>query len=226
MKHLALAIVVFTLAACGGGGGGGGGDDFVPTDPNTVFQTFPPGYFTTGYSDTVNYTGTDSRGDVYTFTGSVQTQAQTTFLGEPAIPLLAQVQITNTSTGGFASNTGTTYYSTSASDRRHLGYSDSSETTVSATTFAIPQTATIGDFGVVGTYTNNAGEVDDQSVRLDDGGNGRAKLVILSTKRDQFGALLISSTSTTLIDTSGNPISGKIEIFYADIGVTLTLTGS
>jgi hypothetical protein len=26
MKHLALAIVVFTLAACGGGGGGGGGD--------------------------------------------------------------------------------------------------------------------------------------------------------------------------------------------------------
>jgi hypothetical protein len=39
MKHLALAIVVFTLAACGGGGD----SSFEPTDPNTVLQLFPAG---------------------------------------------------------------------------------------------------------------------------------------------------------------------------------------
>jgi len=133
-KNITISLLLLTvISACGGGGS--------PTDPNTVFQTFPPGYFTTGYSNTINFTGTDSTGDDYTGTASEQTQAQTTFLGEPAIPVLAQIQLTNTSTGGFASNVGTSYFTTSASDRHYLGYSDSSSTTVSATTFAIPQTA-------------------------------------------------------------------------------------
>ena len=195
----------------------------VPTDPNTVFQLFPPGYFSVGYSKTTNFTGTDTGGGVFTATASVQTQAQTTFLGQPAIPQLVQIQLTNTATGAFVSNIGTGYWSTSATDRRILGFSDSSSTTVSATTTAIPQTAKIGDFGVVGTYTDNAGDVDVDSWRLDDGGNGRAKLVLLSTGTDQFGTLIISSTSTDLIDTSGNAISEEIKIFFADIDITLTL---
>jgi hypothetical protein len=93
MKHLALAIVVFTLAACGGSGGGsGGGSDFEPTDPNTVFQFFPAGYFTEGRSSTQNCTGSDTAGGEYTAVFSEQTQAQTTFPGIPAIPILGQLQ--------------------------------------------------------------------------------------------------------------------------------------
>jgi len=43
MKHLALAIVVFTLAACGGGGGGGGGgsdepDSLTSANPTLSFE--------------------------------------------------------------------------------------------------------------------------------------------------------------------------------------------
>jgi hypothetical protein len=222
MKHLALAIVVFTLAACGGGSGGGG-SDFEPTDPNTVFQSFPAGYFTEGRSSTQNCTGSDTAGGKFTAVFSGQTQAQTTFLGTPAIPILGQLQLTNTATNAFVSTIGTSYATTSAVDRRYLGYSDSTTTTVSATTFAIPQTVKIGDFGNIGTYTDNVGNVDVQSWRVDDGGSGRAKLVVLSTEDDQFGSLENSSVTTDLIDTGGNVISEVIEIFFADLGVTLTL---
>ncbi len=83
-----------------------------------------------------------------------------------------------------------------------------------------------GDFGVVGTYTDNAGNVTQQSWRIDDGFNGRANLVSLSTTIDQFGTLTLSTTTTQLIDTSGNVISEELIVFYADIGVTLTLNRS
>lgn len=59
MKHLALAIVVFTLAACGGGGD----SSFEPTDPNTVFQLFPAGGPAPGTSENRSLTGTDNFGD-------------------------------------------------------------------------------------------------------------------------------------------------------------------
>ena len=97
---------------------------------------------------------------------------------------------------------------------------------MSATTTAIPETAKIGDFGVIGTYTDNAGSVDVQSWRLDDGGNGLAKLVQLSTEKDQFGNLELSSTTTTVINTSGETLSRQEVIFFANEGVTLTLNGN
>ena len=108
-------------------------------------------------------------------------------------------------------------------DRRYLGYSDDSTTTVSATTSSLPQTVKIGDFGITGTYTDNAGNVDVKSWRVDDGGSGRARLVSLSTVKDQFGNLVTSSITTDSIDSNGNVISEVIEIFYADFGMTLTL---
>jgi hypothetical protein len=113
-----------------------------------------------------------------------------------------------------------------AVDRRYLGYSDSTTTTVSATTFAIPQTVKIGDFGNTGTYTDNVGAVEVKSWRVDDGGSGRAKLVYLSTDTDQFGNLETSSTTTDLIDTGGNVISEVVEVFFATLDITLTLTCS
>jgi len=174
----------------------------------------------------MSFTGTDTAGGVWSGTFSEQTQSQSTFLGQPAIPVLGQIQLTNSANGAVLSNIGTSYWSTSASDRRYLGYSDTFSTTASATTTAIPETAKIGDFGVVGTYTDNTGSVDVQSWRLDDGGNGLAKIVQLSTEKDQFGNLETSSTTTTLIDTSGRPISQTLVLFFADIGETLTLTGN
>lgn len=220
-KYLVLFALIL-IQGCSSGGG----DSTSPADPNTVFQLFSFGNFTAGHTETINLTGTDDAGGVYTGVISSQTQAQSTFLSVPAIPILSQLQLTNTANGGFVSNIGTSYFSPSASDRHYLGFSDSITTTVSSITTAIPQTAKIGDFGVIGTYTNNAGEVDVQSWRLDDGGNGRGKVVQLSTERDQSGNLFLSTTSSTIIDTSGNTISRQLVIFNVDANVTVTLNGS
>lgn len=216
-----VTAIAFIITGCSSGG-----DSSAPTDPNTEFQLFEAGSFTAGFTQTVNFTGTDTAGGVWSGVGSEQTQSPSTFLGQPAIPILVQIQLTNSANGAVFSNVGTSYWSTSASDRHYLGYSDTSSTTVSATTTAIPETAKIGDFGVVGTYTDNAGSVDVQSWRLDDGGNGLAKIVQLSTETDQFGAIESSSTSTTLIDTSGKPISQTLVLYFASIGETLTLTAT
>lgn len=214
--------LVLSLTGCSSGGG----DSAPPTDPNTVFQIFPSGRFTPGNTDTINLTGTDTVGGVYTAIFSMQTQSESTFLGVPAIPILVHVQITNTANGAVASNVGNAYYTPLAADRHYLGYSDTISTTVSSVTEAIPETGKIGDFGVTGTYTDNAGDVDVQTWRIDDGGGGNANIVELSTERDQSGNPTTSSVTTTKIDVNGNMLSMELILFYADTNITITLSGS
>lgn len=222
-RLLSFIVVLLVLIT---GCSSGGGDSSTATDPNTEFQIFPSGYFTAGYTDTINYTGTGTDGSSYTAFISEQTQTQSTFLGQSAIPILEQLQVTNTSTGATASGISTEYYSTDPNDRHYLGESSATSTTVTAVTSAIPQTAKIGDIGIVGTYTDNAGDVTERSWRLDDGFNGKAKRVVLTTEKDQFGTITTTITETNLIDTSGNVISSNVVISYLDLGVTLTLNGS
>lgn len=220
-KYLVLFALII-IQGCSSSGG----DSSTATDPNTEFHVFPSGYFTAGYTDTINYTGTGTDGSSYTASLSDQTQTPSTFLGQSAIPILEQLQVTNTSTGATASGISTEYFSTDPNDRHYLGESSTTTTTVTAVTSAIPQIAKIGDIGIIGTYTDNAGGVSERSWRLDDGLNGRAKRVVLTTERDQFGTVTTTITETNLIDTSGNVISSNVVISYHDLGVTLTLNGS
>jgi len=225
MKKYLILFALILIQGCGGGDNATYVPSDVPTDPDTVFQLFETGYFTEGYTVTTNYTGSDTSGGNYTGTYSKQTLAESTFLGQPAIPILSELQITNTTTGASASAVGTEYFTPLATDRHYLGYSGDT-TTVSATTSAIPQTAKIGDFGDVGTYTDNAGYIDVQTWRLDDGGNGTADAVIQSHETDQFGNPTSSSIETVKIDENGNRLSSKIVIYYADIDITVTLNSN
>ena len=228
MKYLHVLLcsfAVLTLSACGGSSSGGG-STFNPTDPNTEFRMSSAGNVTAGISETTNCTGSDTAGGVFIAVISQRTLAQTTFLSEQAIPIETLLQLTNTANGAFVSTIGTSYFSPSAVDRRYLGHSNSTTTTVSATTFSLPQIVKIGDFGNTGTYTDNAGDVEVQSWRVDDGGSGRAMLVSLSNKTDQFGTLQTSSVTSSLIDTNGNVISQSIDVYYATLGISLTLNCS
>jgi len=225
MKKYLILFALILIQGCGGGDNATYVPSDVPTDPDILFQLFETGYFTEGYTVTTNYTGSDTSGGNYTGTYSKQTLAESTFLGQPAIPILSELQITNTTTGASASAVGTEYFTPLATDRHYLGYSGDT-TTVSATTSAIPQTAKIGDFGDVGTYTDNAGYIDVQTWRLDDGGNGTADAVIQSHETDQFGNPTSSSIETVKIDENGNRLSSKIVIYYADIDITVTLNSN
>ena len=220
MKKYLVLFALILIQGCSSGGG----DSTAPIVPDTVFQLFEAGSFTDGFKETWNVTGTDTAGGVWSGVIDEETQAELTFNSQPAIPILTLVQLTNSSSGGSIDDLSADFWSTSASDRRYLGSIGLfSSATASATTTAIPETAKIGDSGAVGTYVDNAGIVEVISWRLDDGGNGQAKVVQLVTEKDQAGILVSSSTTTTLIDTSGNAISKTLEIYTADTGVTLTL---
>jgi hypothetical protein len=226
MKNYTVLLVLIFLQACSGGG-----DSVAPTapvtpvpaTPDTVFHLFEADYFTAGFTKAVNYAGTDTAGETWSAVISEQTKPQSTFLGQAAIPIFLKVELTNITAGSGTISTGHNYWSASASDRRYLGYSGVS-TTADATTMAIPETARIGNSGSIGTYTDNALAVDVQSWRLEDGGNDLANFVQTSTLKNQSGTLEISSTTTTLIDTSGKTISQTIVLFFSNTGNTLTLT--
>jgi len=220
MKKYLVLLAFILIQSCSTGDG----DSTIPTSPTTSFSLLPSNYFT-NYTKTINLTGSDSNGAKYTASWSERTGTQTTFLGESAIPIYTQIQVKNTSTGAFVTIGAVQYYSTSASDRRYLG-DTSDTTTVSATTTPIPQSAVIGAFGVIGTYTDNAGDVESQSWRLEDGGNGRAKMKILYNNKDQFGNALTSEIQTFLIDENGNRLSFTEELYVVSSGITLTLSGS
>ena len=226
-KYLILFALILIQGCSGGGGDAPPPDDALPpTDPGTVFPLFNAGQFVAGYTDTITLTGSNTEGDTFTGSFSVQTQPESTFLSMPAIPFLTELQLSNTKTGDFVATLGTSYYTTLATDRHYLGYSNLSVTISSAVREAIPQSAKIGDFGVIGTYTDNAGNVDAQSWSLDDAGGGFANRVELSTVTDPSGKLNSSSVTTSKIDANGNLLSYKYVIFIADTNVTTTLIGN
>lgn len=223
LKFLFVGVLCVVLTACGSSGGG---TPSTPTDPETVFSLFDPLAFTAGPSLTLNLTGSDTVGGVYQGTAVAQVLADTIFLGEAAVPQQTQLELVNTTDSSTISETDIDYYSTSATDRRLLGREDNDSFTVSAVTTAIPQTAKIGDAGNVGTYTNNAGEVDTITWRLEDGFNGRAKFLLLETTKDQFGNLISNQTTTSLIETDGSSASITLELYLAAFDATLSLNSN
>lgn len=228
-KLVIASIVVLLLSACGSGGGGGGGSSSspasVPTDTNLAFQSFPAGYFSSGYTETYQVTGSDTAGGMYTATLSSTTLAPTTFNGQPAIPVQKLVKITNTQTGAFVSGTGTDYFSTDSGSRMLLGYTDSAGVTkIGVTMNIIPQSATIDDVGVIGSYAGG-GETDQITWQMTNANNGLANLVVNETTTIS-GSLDSSEEDSYVIDQQGNRKSLTVKIYYASNGVTITLSGN
>ena len=197
----------------------------IQTDPNTVFQLFPSTYLTAGYQESYNLTGSDTLGGTHTGSYFVQTQSQTTFNGDPAIPLSLLLEWTNTQTNTFISIPATDYFSTSLGDMRYVGFVQDT-TVVSATTSQIPQTGKIGDFGNVGTYTFNDSSQDVVTWRLTDGQNGRAYLVISTTSNDQSGNLDSSDEVKYLLAQDGTRLALTFRAYLPSEPVTITLSGN
>ena len=183
MSHLRWLLIVVTVIVPLQGCGGGGGSSNVPNDPSTIFSLFPAGYFSPGYSESYTLSGTDTNGRRYTASQSRETQSPSTFNAVAAIPVEIFSRLEETASGSVAVAIGTEYYSTNVANPDYLGSINTTDgiTLLASTTTAYPETATIGDFGAVGTYTDNVGETDAIAWRLDDGGNGNGRLVISTT---------------------------------------------
>ena len=240
IKHLALAIVVFTLAACGGGGG----DDFVPLDTTVDYDIAAALFGTSGVSRTLTGSGTDSDGRQWTVDQTRTTRATI----DPTGPCLAgetqqDVALTLTvDTGAVVTAAGPSCWTTSGLLHKTLDLDVTDfpkEYSILTTAGTLPLTAKIGAGGLSGVWNHfedtngddnyNGGAGDDfigsstSNWKLEDQ-QGKAALVISSILRDEFGTQEGSETDTYFIAPSGTITGFKIKILLP--GFSLTLTGT
>lgn len=232
LQRLVLSLeflLLVSLMACSGGGGGGSSTPApTPTSTNIPFQLFPTGYFSNGYTETYQLSGSDNVGDTFTGTLTSTTQAQTTYASQAAIPVQSVITITNTQNQASFTDTGNEYYSTDPANLMYFGYTDAGDVFTYASLNVIPQTAMIGASGDYGTYTGSGtatGYNDTISWKLTNANNGLANVVV--TDSTFFGSTLDSSTTFTyVIDQQGNRQRVTVAIYDVNSGVTITLTGN
>jgi hypothetical protein len=214
-------IVVFLIYGCGGGSGGGS------SSTSAIYKLFPDGYFSAGYQESYNLTGSNTAGGNFTGTYLLRTENPTTFNSEQAIPVTALLSITNTLNSASRTTTGTDYYSDNPNDRVLLGYEFKTLdliTSIGTSLSALPLRAKIGDSGKEGSYTYNNGDTETTHWQLDQADNGLAILTISSTTQDSSGNETTADESRYLIDKNGNRQSITI-ILTSDSGVIMTLSG-
>ncbi len=219
-----LSVILF-LVCCGGGGGGGGGSSSTPED--TSFMLFSDDAFIEGYHKSFLLAGSDNTGHNYTLSISNQVGSRTTFNGEQAIPVHQIIVLTDTGTNQFITISQTGYYSDSVSNRKLLGTINDTYNTISlaSTASILPQVVEIGDLGTVGTYIADDGSSFDQTWRITDAGHGRANRIVSTTSKDMYGNITGSSEVTEVIDQDFNIYSVTYRMYFADSGLTVTLTG-
>jgi hypothetical protein len=207
-------------------------DGKVNSDPSTVtvtaavptFQLFPSGHFSNGYTETYQLSGSDTAGGTYTATLSQTTQAQATFNGQPAIPVQLKIEVKDGKTGTLiASRTSTGYFSTDNESRMYLGYIDSTGATFAGAPISvIPQSATIGFSGALGSYTSSSTGVTI-IWQLAEANNGLANLDVGWTTTKQWSGECIYT-----IDQSGNrkALTMIVIIHFTDSDLSITLSGN
>lgn len=218
---LVCVIALSVLSTLGSGGGGGG----TPVE----FTLLPSGFFGGNYAGSYSLTGSATNGDNFTATWDIRSQPDTTFNSKPVKTLDELLNITNTSTNATASTLINTYFSTDINNLTYEGqYSTTTGvSTMPTSTTVIPVTASIGDFGAVGDYTNSDGSSMSATWSLVDGFNGKAKFVITFTHKDSSNALYATEVHRWLISTDGSRSGVEIVITYHQSGnLTITLTGS
>ena len=160
---------------------------------------------------------------------SVETQPQMIFIVQPAIPVLTALQVTDANTGSFSTTTKTEFFSIDSNDLRDLGFSNllfGFTPFFAFSSAAIPATAKIGDSGEIGTYIDDFGTQNIiKTWQLEDGGDGRARLVYFSTTQDFRGFRLSSIEQRYLIEQNGDRISMSLRFRNANSILTLTLSG-
>lgn len=207
-------------------------DGQVNSDPSTVtvtaavptFQLFPTGHFSNGYTETYQLSGSDTAGGTYTATLLQTTQAQATFNGQQAIPVQLIIEVKDGKTGTpIVSRTSTGYFSTDSGSRMYLGYVDSTGVTYTGASISvIPQSATIGLSGALGSYASSSTGVTIMW-QLTAANNGLANLAVSWTTSKQW-----SGESVYTVDQSGNrkALTMIVIIHFTDSDLSITLSGN
>ena len=225
LRHVLFLMfaLLFVLPACSDK------ESTAPDDDNTTeFRLFPAGYFSTGYREEYNMSGSSTNGETHTGTFLVLTQSNETFNGTQAVSVLSQADWIDVSTNAAFSSVIEEKYTTNANDRRRLGSENVLTTVINTATGndVIPQTAEIGDSGTIGVYSDAFGNTEAITWELESAGSNRAALTFNTNVNDVNNNLIFSNEITYEITANGNRQSLTQSFFNPLLNITTDWTGT
>ena len=221
-KRLIFTLALIGTALISVGCSSGGGDSTpatIPTPTDTVFSLSGLQTDAVGTVYNTQLTGSDSNGVSYTGNLSMANRVETMLNGVLVTPHDAIISLT----GGGNSITVT---STSYTDINNYLISVVVQTTglvctpVSPDT--IPSSVKIGDFGILSTMVCDDNTTQERSWRVEDGGNGTAKLVSSGIIKDQFNTVTTVVDVTFTINVGGDILAFKTVSTLSAANFTLT----
>lgn len=199
-----------------------------PTPTEPTYQLFPNGYFSTGFREEYTLTGSSSNGETHSGNLFILAQASETFNGVAVASILTQSSWTDVSTGAMHSSAGEDKWTLDNNDRRRLAVENplSGQIFLATTPQTIPTTAKIGESGSFGTYTDQNGNSEVLTWRLESAGNNQAKFTIASRVSDSSGAAFSENDSSFIVGEDGTRSSMTIRFLLVPLGITTNWTGT
>jgi hypothetical protein len=234
-KFLCIALLLFAvlvLNACGGGGGGGGGGS--TTDPETVFQLYPPDWGVIGYTENFNVTGTVKLNLLETAVSGIYELK----IGDLALPdagvdtysVSASIELEHlageiTSAGVMwndSSNDAPLYIKVSASG---TGIPTRTKTGTPFDISILPAVAQVGDSGTLTSWNFSNGTTQISNWSLEPSTAGHA-LLITESATYEGGILTTSVHQEEKINELGERLSIYHEVADYEINLTITISGN
>lgn len=226
MHLFLMSLTLIFVTACGGGETPTSTD--TPTDTSLAFSAFPPGYFDGNYLASYTLTGSSSDGENYTAIWEIVSGADTTF---NSIPVVKAIEKTLTTTN-IATNAvvvgavHSTYFSTDINNLIVEGTGSQGVIYIPTSTAIIPLTGSIGDSGIVGSYTGSDGSSSSTTWSIEDGFNGKAKFVITEVFKDGSSALYLTQVQKWLTIQDGTISGVEAIVTYHQTNRIVTWIGS
>jgi hypothetical protein len=227
-----LALTILT--SCGGGGGGGEGGGGSTTDPEAVFQLYPPDWGVKGYTENYNVTGTVKlNSEEAAVSGTYELK-----IGDLALPgagvdtysVSASIEL-KLLAGGITS-AGVMWYDSSNDAPLYIQVSASgtgiATQTKTGTPFDIsilPAVAQVGDSGTLTSWNFSNGTTQSSNWSLEPSTAGHALLITESATYE--GAILTTSVyQEEKINELGERLSIYHEVVDYEINLTITIKGN
>ena len=218
---------LFYLAGCDSGSGGG------TTDPETVFQLYPPYYGVIGYTENYNITGTiELNTEETAVSGTYVSLIGDIVLQDATVDTYSEsVSLEVASQSGAVTMNGIMWYNSSSDEPVYLHETISGTglppQTITATPFDIsilPATAQVGDSGTGTSWIYNDGRISYSNWFLETSRAGGAWFVSESTVYD--GNTLLGYTHTAVkINELGERESIYLELVDYVSNFTMTISG-